>query len=234
MVKKFTLAILILFVFTGCAREYEANMQARKEIAWTQTTNQRMAVQDIMEVVNRILNPFEEEYKRQIELKPEVVVIGGSYKKPSGDNYAMFLCAETMGKMIEQQGKADIMRARAQAIQYMIPIIEGIYAQNLMDFGTPMSTNDVLGKLVAQVPFLATVGGMYALGAKGIDAAGDTISAVDSVVNNGGVQASEGATAVGGDYSGSDMAGNDITTTTDTVSDIEEVIEEVEILPIEE
>ena len=234
MVKKFTLAILILFVFTGCAREYEANMQARKEIAWTQTTNQRMAVQDIMEVVNRILNPFEEEYKRQIELKPEVVVIGGSYKKPSGDNYAMFLFAETMGKMIEQQGKADIMRARAQAIQYMIPIIEGIYAQNLMDFGTPMSTNDVLGKLVAQVPFLATVGGMYALGAKGIDAAGDTISAVDSVVNNGGVQASEGATAVGGDYSGSDMAGNDITTTTDTVSDIEEVIEEVEILPIEE
>ncbi|RKZ98623.1 MAG: hypothetical protein DRQ46_01595 [Gammaproteobacteria bacterium] len=197
--KKYIPVLLALLVLAGCAREYESNMQARKEIAWSQATNQRMAVQDVMAVVAKILNPFEEQaiIQAQQRFNEQPVVLGSSNAKtPVGDNYAMYLFAETMGKMIEQQGQAEIMRARAQAINFMVPIIQAIYAQNMADFGTPMSSNDVWAKLVGNIPFVATVGGMYALGAKGIDAAGDTITATlseGSTLNNRGSQATGGS-----------------------------------------
>jgi len=197
--KKYIPVLLALLVLAGCAREYESNMQARKEIAWSQTTNQRMAVQDVMAVVAKIPNPFEEQARIQAQQRfnEQPVVLGSSNAKtPVGDNYAMYLFAETMGKMIEQQGQAEIMRARAQAINFMVPIIQAIYAQNMADFGTPMSSNDVWAKLVGNIPFVATVGGMYALGAKGIDAAGDTITATlseGSTLNNRGSQATGGS-----------------------------------------
>jgi len=121
--------------------------------------------------------------------------------------------------MIEQQGKAEIMRARAQAINYMVPMIESIYAQHMNDFGTPMSSNEVWAKLVGNIPFVATVTGMYALGAAGVDAAGDTINADHSIVNTNGVQAAHGSTAAGANHSGSDMSGRDMSTTTTTTTE---------------
>ena len=198
--RKYIPVLLSLLIFAGCAREYEANMQARKEIVWSQSTNQRMAVQDVMAVVAKILNPFEEQARIQAQdqfnEQPMTVLKSSGTKTPVGDNYAMYLFAITMGKMIEQQGQAEIMRARAQAINFMVPIIQAIYAQNMADFGTPMSTNEVWAKLVGNIPFVATVGGMYALGAKGIDAAGDTITATlseGSTFNNRGTQATGGS-----------------------------------------
>ncbi len=198
--RKYIPVLLSLLIFAGCAREYEANMQARKEIVWSQSTNQRMAVQDVMAVVAKILNPFEEQARIQAQQRfneqPGIVLGSSNAKTPVGDNYAMYLFATTMGKMIEQQGQAEIMRARAQAINFMVPIIQAIYAQNMADFGTPMASNDVWAKLVGNIPFVATVGGMYALGAKGIDAAGDTITATlseGSTLNNRGSQATGGS-----------------------------------------
>ena len=196
-------------------------MQARKEIAWSQSTNQRMAAHDVMAVVAKILNPFEEQARMQAQEKfnegQDVIVLGSTNTKtPSGDNYAMFLFAEVMGKMIEQQGKAEIMRARAQAINYMVPMIEAIYSQHMADFGTPMSTNAVLAKLVDQIPFVATVGGMYGLGVSGIDAAGDTIAATlsDGSTFNSNSSVASGGSVVGTGNTIKDSTASESHTTT--------------------
>ena len=202
-------ALLVTFVLSGCAREYEANMNARKQIAWTQTTNQRLATADVMHVIEKVLAPFEEQAKIQQE-KDGVVLFGNRTKIPAGDNYAMFLMAETMGKMIEWQGRAEIMRARAQAIQYLTPIIQSIYSQHMSDFGTPMTTNEVYAKLVGQIPFVATIGGMYALGREGIKQAGDSLSASEGSTINSGSNVADGGSASG--------VGNSISTTTETTT----------------
>lgn len=193
--KRTTAALLLPFMalaltIGGCSKEYEANMNARKQIAWVQSTNQRLAAADVMEVIKQILIPFEDEWKKDqvgsqplsgTDLIPRAPHVTNGQPvvvevKMSESMQAMNLMANVMGKMIDNHGQAELMRARAQAIQYITPIIEAIYSQHMDDFGTPMSTNEVVNNFVNQLPFLATVGGMYALGAKGIDNAGQEIT----------------------------------------------------------
>jgi len=172
-------SVLAVFLLSGCAEEYRSNMQARKEIAWAESTNQRLATSEVMGVISKILNPIEKESKKQSEEKSIIKLeTRGVKSSVSSDSaYALGLMAQVMGKMVAWQGRAEIMRARAEAIRYLTPIIEAIYSQHMQDFGTPMSTNQLLSKLFDQIPFVATVGGMYGLGVSGIQNAGDSIAA---------------------------------------------------------
>lgn len=194
--KKIISSLFIVLLLGGCANEYHDNMQARKEIAWTQATNQRLAVSDIMNITNKLIEPFEvEKYK---ELQSQVIQI-----KPSKDDYALVLLSNLFQRMLDHQARMEIARARAEVFRYLVPIIQSIYEQNMANFGTPMSTNEVLAQLVGQIPFVATVGGMYALGYQGIKNAGDQVNATlsDNAMLN---------------HKGGNMAGSDIVAATDS------------------
>ncbi|RLB91230.1 MAG: hypothetical protein DRH10_02390, partial [Deltaproteobacteria bacterium] len=100
-------------------------MQARKEIAWAESTNQRLATSEVMGVISKILNPIEKESKKQSEEKSIIKLeTRGVKSSVSSDSaYALGLMAQVMGKMVAWQGRAEIMRARAEAIRYLTPII---------------------------------------------------------------------------------------------------------------
>ena len=80
-------------------------------------------------------------------------------------------------------------------IRELVPMIQSIYTQQQLEMDAPVTSGAVAMAFVKQIPFMATVGGMYALGAAGLDAAGDTISATvtggSSFANNGGTASSD-------------------------------------------
>lgn len=161
--------LTLFFVLAGCASEYHDNMEARKSIAETQAVNQRMAVGEIMRITGELIAPFEIEKYREIK---------GVAIPLDTKNESLFVVTRLFEKTLDNQVLIEITRSRAQVIQYLVPIIKSIYEQNLADFGTPMSSNEVLSKLVGQIPFVSTVGGMYGLGELGIRKAGDRVNAM--------------------------------------------------------
>ncbi|RLB91783.1 MAG: hypothetical protein DRH10_01065, partial [Deltaproteobacteria bacterium] len=127
--RKIVLLILVVpaLLIAGCAEEYRSNMNARKEIAWVQSVNQRLSTAEVMAVISKILNPFENEYKKQAEAEKDSEITlktaGVKSAVTSDSAYALGLMAQVMGKMVAWQGRAEIMRARAEAIRYLTPII---------------------------------------------------------------------------------------------------------------
>lgn len=99
-----------------------------------------------------------------------------------------------------------IAQQRNEAIKFLIPVIRDIYRQQQLDLKAPPTAADVALAFVKQIPFMATVAGMYGLGAKGLEAAGDSISAS---VYSGGAFSNKGV-------SGSSYTQPTTTTTTTT------------------
>ncbi len=214
---KRVLSVLVIMsmLLASCTAEYKEHMQANKEIAWVQTTNQRLAVGELVKIINAVVKPFEEEYVAQtLGVPSENVTVatdenGLPYiaatkvkENPTTDmQYALFTMKGMFDALMEYQHretmariKLDLARIRVEAIRYLQPIIEKIYDQHLVDNNKPPSTNDVLIALVKQIPFVATVGGMYGLGVAGIEAAGNKIS---GTFTNSSVATDKAASASG-------------------------------------
>ena len=159
-----SLLLAIVMAISGCAREYEANMKARENMALYQFKYQQQAVDSVMSAVKVLIKPLE---------------IQWSYKntdKPICDDGSNAMLT-AMREMLRWHGMAELERARAQAIQYLTPIIQAIYAQHLQNFGTPMSTNELLARVANNIPLMTTVAGMYGLGVSAARYAGDQVNA---------------------------------------------------------
>ncbi len=219
------LVIMLALILQSCANSsrnvYEKNVTQRTLF---KAKYGAKAVDSVMQVVEKVVAPFEEQYQVSIEDQIKLIqakadasnfmMTKDSILAPSSEaQYAMSWMGalllrsidnstqETIA-MIKAHGDAELARARAQAIEYLTPIIEKIYAtMQEENGGAPPSIEQIGIEFVKQIPFVATIGGMYALGAKGIEAATAKISGTftnSSVATGKGAQSAAGASRTGG------------------------------------
>lgn len=223
MKKVVTGVCLVSVLFTGCAREYEANMSARSQIAYTESTNRRMAVGEVMDAVGVVISGFETAYNKKKDDEIENILSSSSNTIVLSDvQYGFQQISNITIAIINSHAEQELARLRVEVFKYLTPIIEAIYKDHADKMGTPMSTNEVVASLIKQVPFLATVAGMYGLGYQGMKSAGDTISNNISGDNTGTI-ANKSNIADSGSIIGNDNTsdGNNCTDG-DCTSEVEE------------
>lgn len=184
--------LILIFLFlslSGCGlisgeTDYQASVQAKKESNTNIAINQRMAIDSVFHHISTIIKPFEKQYTEENKESTENLV---APEEGNIDHYAIYV----LGKININQGKREhereLARIRVEVFRYLQPIIESIYSQQYEQMGTPMTINQVVSKLFDQIPFVATVAGMYGLGVEGMRKAGDEIYNTIEGDNNGNI-----------------------------------------------
>lgn len=204
---------LTTLILSGCGKSnYQSNMDARSKQKLYSEKYKSQSTGTIMKVITNILNPIEKQavgdIKNQIELqklknadKINMYSQSGILMPKNENEYAMAWMGTALVRMadndlketvqlIKSHGEAEIARARAEAIRYLTPLVKAIYNDLEKDMGTPPTWADVGVALINQVPFVATVAGMYGLGVKGIENAGIEIAGTftdSSIATDGSV-----------------------------------------------
>lgn len=176
------LCVMITIGTAGCGAlndAYESNMRMRSDQALYKETNRAKAAEAISGAIKVIIGSVETEAVKQNEANQKSRFTDRVNGSGSSD-FAVAVLGDVMLAMVEGQSKAEIARARAQAIQYLEPILAQIYKDEYEKIGTPLSAGDVVAKFMDNIPFLATVAGMYGLGKAGIENAGNHISSYAS------------------------------------------------------
>lgn len=175
----------MLFVFMayalnigGCSTaNYDSNMKARENIAFYETANKARAMDSVAVAIKSIINVVEGEVEEQNARMSQRFA---DDDQAIGNNYAIAVMGDIVIQMSSNQSKVQLADARARAIQYLEPLLLAIYENGTQDYmegvGTPMTGYDVASEFMTQLPFLATVAGMYGLGVKGIENAGTKLS----------------------------------------------------------
>lgn len=180
------LATSPMFMF-GCSdKAYVANMKMRENTTLFRENSRARAMEAISGSIKIIIDTVEGEYVKQETDKATKNSFVDKLGSTNGNNFAIAVLGDIVVTMSNNQMKAEMMRARAQAISYLQPIVESIYnGIQERDPGTPTTMNDIGKTLMGHVPFLATVAGMYGLGYQGMKSAGDTITNTFGGDNNG-------------------------------------------------
>lgn len=199
--KRIVVWLMVVFMvfppifLTGCANDaYEANMRHRSNKAMFQEAGRAKAMEAITGAINAIIKTVEGEYKKQKENEVRtkfVDKIGAD-----GNNFAVAVLGDIVVRMNDSHTEAEMMRARADAIRYLEPIVANIYREETDNLGVPATTFDVAMKFIEQIPFVATVWGMYKLGTAGIENAGtslaNNINGDGNAINNTDMQVGKG------------------------------------------
>jgi len=185
MKKATSLMIIAAMVVSGCSAEYKANMHARETIELYRSQGRTAAMRTVMQAVGMIIRPIEVQYKYE-----QAALVGQPSPLGQDDVYQSDLLT-AMRDLMRWHGMAELARARALAVQYLAPIVQAIYQDGAADFGTPMTTNELVARMAGNLPILATVAGMYGLGTAAARYAGDRITAQlesGANLNVGGIQ----------------------------------------------
>lgn len=236
------LMVLMSFILAspmvGCGgvSDYASNMKARENIALYENKYNSSALKTITDVIKEIIRPFDEQKEAVIEdtIADIKASLNSDYQEtfkriPTNDSqYALSWMGTAIMRMSDnasaiaivtakEHGRAEMARARSEAIKYLEPIVKAIYDKHTEEFGTPPTAIQLGMALVQQVPFVATVGGMYGLGVAGIDAA---TAKLTGTFNGSPVNTAKGG--VGGATQGGKVnanVGGDASVTDDMLSD---------------
>jgi hypothetical protein len=188
MTKKLMAIILCVFVaLSTVACGYKDYSTAKKEFAVTESIRMTQQTTVVMKTLEILMSGFDKaataEQKGSPLFEKEYVDANGQVVKETIYSNT----GEVFAFMTEYR--------RPEIIRELVPMIEHIYKQQQLEMEAPVTSGEVALAFVNQIPFMATVGGMYALGAAGLDAAGDNISATvsngSSFANNGGTASSD-------------------------------------------
>jgi hypothetical protein len=188
MVMKKVMVWLMLLIFpvsmVGCGKSnYEQNMQTRKEMKYYEEFGRARVMDTVSTIVTKVIHPaFSEAAKNQIYDQFKL-----QYAPSNDTQYALAAVANIALAQAFSSMQVQLEQAKANVMEYMVPIVESIMKKHEEQFGTPATWEDVAKDLVGNIPFLATVGGMYFLGAKAIENAGTHIVGqfTDSEVQTG-------------------------------------------------
>lgn len=208
---------IFLLMVSGCSKEYTAKQATISQVAYTESSNKRIAVGTVMQVVEKLIVPFEKMYK-------EKTVINTDRIKPTTDiQYGFYYMSELAMQHIRSTERVDLQRIRVEVFKAVQPIIAKIYDDHIDLGGDPLTVNGLLAKLVDQVPFMATVAGMYGLGVEAARKAGDQIAATFNGDNTGPVNLkgnlADRQGIVGNGNTSRDRNGNSVSSAEETPSE---------------
>ena len=198
MAKKITaalLCVLLLVTFTGCG--YKDYSRAKTEFAQTESIRMKEQTTVVMETLKIIMGGFDKAQKETYQPPP---LFRKEYTDANGQKVEEVVYNSTgeVFAFLSDYRKPEIVRE-------LVPMIEKIYTQQQLDMEAPVTSGAVAMAFVKQIPFMATVAGMYGLGLAGVENAGDTINATvsngSSFANNGGTASSDFTTTNTGDGS---------------------------------
>ena len=209
MIKKLMAIILCVFVAVSTVScGYKDYSLAKKEFAQTESIRMKEQTVVVMEALKYIMGGFEKAAQTEHKASP---MFEKTYIDAQGNPVSETVYNNTgeIFAFMADYRKPDVIRE-------LVPMIEKIYTQQQLEMEAPVTSGAVALAFVKQIPFMATVAGMYGLGVSGIENAGDTISATvsngSSFANNGGVASSELGITNAGEGSSTSM---DNTFTTD-------------------
>lgn len=190
-----------LMLSSGCSDSaYIANMKMRENRALFRSKGNAQALDAITRAIESIIQTVEGDYKadqaEKVKKSTFTSTLQGDSKIDGHNNFAVAVLGDIVVHMTDKHAEAEMMRARAQAIEYLQPIVEAIYQQKYEEIGVPPTSMDVAKDFVGNLPFLATVYGMYKLGTAGIENAGNRIvnnlSGDNSAISQSDIQIGKG------------------------------------------
>ena len=184
-------------MLTGCGdKAYVANMKYREHKALYQSQGRANAMSAITTAIQAIIKTVEGDYATQKEKEASEKKESFTSKlNATGNDFAVAVLGDIVVHITDRHAEAEMMRARAEAIRYLEPIVAQIYKETEEEIGTPPTSMHVAMKFVENLPFLATVYGMYKLGTAGIENAGNkVINNLDNGSSQTGQQTGTGNT----------------------------------------
>lgn len=210
-VKLIAMIMVSVFVLStvGCLKSsYQSHTEYKSTKAIADAVSRPKALRAITSIVSDILDPLESAVRgKYVQANTNTYLLKNTYIDGAG-NEVTFTVGDIVTPIVNKFLDRDIAIARANAIQYLTPIVEAIYKDSSND-NAPMTAAQVFSKLMDNIPIMTTVLGMYGLGVGMVDKVGDNIAMElndSTFVNRGNLTEASGGAAISfgpGDAGGS-------------------------------
>ena len=178
IIQSICILLVLLLTLGGCA-DYHHMTDAKQKFAETEQVRMKEQTAVVLKALELIMGGFEKAVVQTNEPKPifsRTTTVNG---QPVTDT--VYDSSSTWANVMIQMKRADI-------IKDLMPMIQEIYKQQQLQIDKPVTASDVAMKFMENIPFMATVAGMYGLGVEGIKNAKANITSTmgdNGTLNNG-------------------------------------------------